>query len=122
MYLYRVIDRDGNLVDVLLVRSVTVLRPKRSSGPRVRSLSVSLNALRPMDMTPTPEPLKLSWGRRCVIAPTATWIITWSRTIEASSNARGRWADSKVSSRPDAFVGCMTKCGTSCVHAHGARR
>jgi len=43
MYLYRAIDRDGNLVDVLLVRSVTVLRPKRSSGPRLLSLIVSLN-------------------------------------------------------------------------------
>ena len=48
--------------------------------------------------------------------------IIWSKTIEASNNGRGLWADLRVSSRPHAFAECMTKCGTSCARAHAEMR
>jgi len=121
-YLYRAIDRDGNLVNVLLSEKRIAQRRKPSCDQRARSLIVFRSALPLMAILPILEPSKQSWGTQYSIAPTVTSIIIWSRTIEESSEGRAQWGDSRVSSRRNAFATCMTKCGTSCARAHTEMR
>lgn len=70
-YLYRAIDRDGNLVDVLLSEK----RDKAAEAffRSARTVTGSVPEHVTTDgTTPIPVRSKRRWGKRCVIVPTAT--------------------------------------------------
>lgn len=72
VYLYRAIDRDGNLVDVRLSEKRDKAAAEPFFGPHARSPVVSRSGSPVMDTTLIPARSKPRSGKRCVIARTVT--------------------------------------------------
>jgi putative transposase len=72
VYLYRAIDRDGNLVDAFLSERRDRAAAEAFFRSARASPTVCLLGSRPMGMIPTPELLRPNWERMSLIAPTVT--------------------------------------------------
>ena len=83
-YLYRAIDRDGALVDVMLSerRDLTAAKTFFRSAKTVTGASRIGSPA--MDTTPTRGRFAPNWARRSSTGPTYTSTTDWSRIIEAS--------------------------------------
>jgi transposase-like protein len=81
-YLYRAIDRDGNLVDVYLSETPTLLRPRRSSARRNRSLRSSRSKSRPTATPAILQPLLRNSGTVWNIVPVSTKTTCWNKITE----------------------------------------
>jgi transposase-like protein len=85
VYLYRAIDRDGNLIDAMLSEHRAMTAPKDF----FRSAKATMGFLPDRVTTdghgsPIQERSTWFWGGRCCIAPALIGIIVLSRTIAAS--------------------------------------
>ena len=113
-YLYRAIDRDGNLVDVLLSeRRDLKARGRTSARPRWRPAWCPPGS-RPTGMTAIPLPSAASWGRMCGTGPAPTSTTVSSRTTAASRAGTGRCAASGRLPQPDGSAVAMMSCGPFC--------
>ena len=112
-HLYRAIDRDGALVDVMLSEH-------RNPGGGQALLSISEGrhgkiptGSRRTATTPTPKRSGRNSVAACGIGQTATSTIAWSRIIVASRADVDRCSASRASHQPDDIAAVTTNSGTS---------
>ena len=119
-YLYRAIDRDGALVDVMLSENRDLAAARRF----FRSAKAVTGAI-PERITTDghdayPRAIRMELGSRVLIGQTAISTIAWSRIIVASRADVDRCSASRASHRQDGFAAAMTNSGTSCALARHA--
>ena len=121
-YLYRAIDREGNLVDAMLWETRDFEAAKQFFA---RALLV---AGKPPQRVTTdghaayPRAIRETLGRKVLHRCNPYLNSRLSRTIEASNNGSSRWGASRVSSQHNGFAESMTKYGTFSARAHAGMR
>jgi putative transposase len=112
-YLYRAIDRDGNLVDSMLSEKRDMDAAKRFFQQALQTVVTLPSESRPMGMTPIPVRSARRLAVMSCTGPTRISIIGWSKIIVASSSATTRCVVLEASPPPLAFVGRSIKCASS---------
>ena len=114
-YLYRAIDRDGNLVDSMLSEKRDMEAAKRFDLRKPPTwLVMPQSESRPMGMIPTPVPSARPWEMRSSIAAITISIIGLSKIIVASNSATIRCAALETSrQQPASAVPLMNYATTS---------
>ncbi len=112
-YLYRTIDRDGNLVDSMLSEKRDMEAAKRFFKQAALWLITPQSGSRPMGMIPIRVPSARPWAMRCSIEPTVISTIDWSKTIVVSSSAIIPCVGSEAWPRHRASAEPSMKCASS---------